>query len=70
MEPAATGNVQLSVTLTFKQLRDQFTKFSGDGKEYFEVWLVDYCEATGWTNQLRVTGSWLGQQPHQAAYTM
>ena len=40
----------------FKELRERVTKFTGDGKEGFEVWLADYCEATGdcgWTDQLR-----------------
>ena len=40
----------------FKELRERVSKFAGDGKEDFEVWLADYCEATGdcgWTDQLR-----------------
>ena len=40
----------------FKELRERVTKFTGDGKEDFEVWLADYYEATGdcgWTDQLR-----------------
>ena len=40
----------------FKELRERVNKFAGDGKEDFEVWLADYCEATkdcGWTDQLR-----------------
>ena len=40
----------------FKDLRERVNKFAGDGKEDFEVWLADYCEATedcGWTDQLR-----------------
>ena len=40
----------------FKELRDRVTKFSGDGKEDFEVWLTDYCEAPGdcgWLDQMR-----------------
>ena len=62
MKPVSTGNVQLSESLIFKQppgfkeLRERVSKFSGDGKEDFEVWLADYCEATGdcgWTDQLR-----------------
>ena len=39
-----------------KELRQRVNKFAGDGKEDFEVWLADYCEATedcGWTDQLR-----------------
>ena len=40
----------------FKELHEQVTKFTGDGKENFEVWLADYYEVTGdcgWTDQLR-----------------
>ena len=40
----------------FKVLREWVSKFTGDGKEVFEVWLADYSEATGdygWTDQLR-----------------
>ena len=39
-----------------KELRKRVNKFTGDGREDFEVRLADYCEATGdcgWTNQLR-----------------
>jgi len=40
----------------FKELRERVSKFSGDGKEDFEVWLADFCEATGdceWTDLMR-----------------
>ena len=40
----------------FKELRERISKFSGESKEDFEVWLADYCEATGdcgWTDELR-----------------
>ena len=40
----------------FKELRDRVRKFTGDGKEDFEVWLTDFCEATGdceWTDVMR-----------------
>ena len=40
----------------FKELRERVTKFTGDGKEDFEVWLADHYEATGncgWIDQLR-----------------
>ena len=62
VKPSSTRSVQLSESLIFKQppgfkeLRERVSKFSGDGKEDFEVWLADYCEATGdceWTDQLR-----------------
>jgi len=31
----------------FKELRERESKFSGKCREDFEVWLADYCEATG-----------------------
>ena len=40
----------------FKELRDRVSKFAGDGREDFEVWLTDFCEATGdckWTDEVR-----------------
>ena len=40
----------------FKELRDRVSKFAGDGREDFEVWLTDFCEATGdckWTDEMR-----------------
>ena len=40
----------------FKELRERLSKLAGDGKEDFEVWLADCCEATGncgWTGHLK-----------------
>jgi len=40
----------------FKEPRERVNKFAGDGKEDFDVWVADYCEATGncgWTDELR-----------------
>ena len=56
----------------FKELRDRVSKFSGDGREDFEVWLTDFCEANGnckWTDETRVQWTvvlvvfdWIGQE--------
>ena len=59
--PSITDQVCKSVRCTitfqqpsgFKELWERVNKFAGDGMEDFEVWLVDYCEATddcGWTD--------------------
>ena len=40
----------------FKELRDRVSKFTGDGREDFGVWLLDFCEATNdckWTDGMR-----------------
>ena len=42
-----TGTVAFKQPPGFKELRERVSKFAGDGKEDFEVWLTDYCEATG-----------------------
>ena len=52
---AANSNSAVNFTRTtafhqppgFKELREQVSKFTGDKKEDFEVWLVDYSEPTG-----------------------
>ena len=60
----ATNATQAEVTNTtlykqppgFKELRERISKFAGDGKEDFDIWLADYCEATGdcgWSDELR-----------------
>jgi len=58
----------------FKELRERerVSKFTGDGKEDFDVWLTDFCEATRdceWTNVMRaqwfswfLTGSERGKE--------
>ena len=42
-----TGTVAFKQPPGFKELRERVSKFAGDGKEDFEVWLTDYCEAMG-----------------------
>lgn len=40
----------------FRELRERISKFAGDGRKNFDVWLADYCEATGdcgWSDELR-----------------
>jgi len=40
----------------FKELRERVSTFTGNGKEDSDVWLTDFCEATGnckWTNVMR-----------------
>jgi len=65
--PVTAGNVQQPDPQTFKpppgfkELRDRVTKFSGDEKEDFKVWLTGYCEATGdcgWSDQIATWFSW------------
>jgi len=43
----ATTATQFKQPPAFKQLHERINKFSGESKEDFEVWLADYCEATG-----------------------
>jgi len=57
---AATSQVPKSSVFKhppgFKELKDQVSKFFGDSREGFEVWLVDFCEATDdckWTDDMR-----------------
>jgi len=54
---ATDTTTQFKQPPAFKELRARVNKFSGESKEDFEMWLADYCEATGdcgWSDDLRV----------------